>query len=67
MIDPIKVAIGKPVPTEGLTYEDRDTLIEQCRQQMIELHLSIGGVGAEENQPSFQADNPLEHGNPQSA
>jgi 1-acyl-sn-glycerol-3-phosphate acyltransferase len=64
---PIKVAIGKPIPTEGLTYEDRDTLIEECRQQMIELHLSIGGVGAEENQPSAQTENSLEQGNPQSA
>ncbi|MCS6900147.1 MAG: lysophospholipid acyltransferase family protein [Myxococcales bacterium] len=41
----IRVAIGKPIPTCGLRYEDRDTLIAQVRQALALQHRSIGGLG----------------------
>ena len=33
----VSVRIGKPIPTEGLTAEDRVTLIEDVRQSVQEL------------------------------
>lgn len=41
----IRVAIGKPIPTRGLRYEDRDPLIAQVRQALATQHRSIGGLG----------------------
>jgi 1-acyl-sn-glycerol-3-phosphate acyltransferase len=31
---PIEVRVGSPVPTTGLTYEDRDELMGRCREAM---------------------------------
>lgn len=41
----IRVAVGSPIPTEGLSPEEKDRLIERTRKALIELHLSIGGKG----------------------
>lgn len=41
----IHVKIGDPIPTCGLCYEDRDSLITQVRQALIEQHIAIGGLG----------------------
>ena len=41
----IRVHIGHPIPTLGLRYEDRDTLIARVRQALSEQHQAIGGLG----------------------
>lgn len=38
---PVIVRVGLPIPTTGLTYEDRDTLLSQCREGMMGLQLSL--------------------------
>lgn len=43
----IDFVIGKPIPTAGLTMDDRDALMQRVRDAMIELHLSIGGKGGD--------------------
>lgn len=53
----IRINVGKPIPTEGYTYEDRDELIEKVYREMIRLNIEIGGLGAadpKDNPPSFQ-------------
>jgi len=40
-----RMKIGEPVPTEGLTEADRDALMRRVRDELIELHVSIGGAG----------------------
>ncbi len=42
---PIRVAFGEPIPTEHLSYPDRDSLMHTVREQVSALHLSIGGRG----------------------
>ena len=32
---PVRLHIGEPIPTKGLTYEDRERLAEQCREAML--------------------------------
>jgi 1-acyl-sn-glycerol-3-phosphate acyltransferase len=34
---PITVHIGAPIPTDGLTYEDRDALVARARAAMVAL------------------------------
>lgn len=43
----IRVRIGDPIPTRGLVYEDRDTLIARVRSALIEQHRAIGGLGGD--------------------
>lgn len=43
--EPIKVKFGDPIETTGLTYDDRETLMEEVRNQIIDLNVSIGGAG----------------------
>jgi 1-acyl-sn-glycerol-3-phosphate acyltransferase len=43
----IRVAFGRPLPTKDLEYEDRAALIKNVRKELIELNLSIGGLGGE--------------------
>lgn len=42
--------VGTPIPTAGLTQDDRDALIRRVRKAMIDLHRSIGGAGGDESQ-----------------
>ncbi len=42
---PIRVKVGQPIETKGLTAEDRDALMEQVREALVELHRDIGGPG----------------------
>jgi len=42
---PIQVAIGDPIPTEGLDKNDRDHLLDIVRARVIEHDRSIGGAG----------------------
>lgn len=43
----IHVAIGDPIPTEGLKDADREDLMRRTRDAMIDLHLSVGGAGGD--------------------
>lgn len=43
----INLVIGEPIPTAGLTLDDRDALMLRVRDAMIDLHLSIGGRGGD--------------------
>lgn len=43
----INLVIGEPIPTAGLTLDDRDALMLRVRDALIDLHLSIGGCGGE--------------------
>lgn len=41
----IRIKIGKPIETDGGV--DRDTLIKQVRDVMIDMHLEVGGKGGD--------------------
>lgn len=43
----IRVKVGAPIPTRGLTAADRDALARRVRDAIIDLHLSIGGAGGD--------------------
>lgn len=43
----VRFKIGEPIPTAGLTEADRDALMKQVRDAMIDLHVSIGGKGGD--------------------
>jgi 1-acyl-sn-glycerol-3-phosphate acyltransferase len=48
--DVVRVAIGAPIPTTGLTDADVPALIRRARSEMIALHRSIGGLGGDEEE-----------------
>lgn len=50
----IKVAFGKPIPTKDLVYEDRSPLTEQVYKALVDLNLSVGGLG-----PTTEAESTL--------
>jgi len=41
----IRMKILPPIPTRGMTYDDRDRLHDEVRGLMIEAHTQIGGAG----------------------
>jgi 1-acyl-sn-glycerol-3-phosphate acyltransferase len=43
----IRLKIGKPMPTAGLKDSDRDLFMRRVRDQIIDMHLSIGGLGGD--------------------
>lgn len=43
---PIRVKIGQPIETKGLKNANRDALLRQVRDAIIQLHQEIGGPGA---------------------
>jgi 1-acyl-sn-glycerol-3-phosphate acyltransferase len=43
----VDLKLGEPIPTAGLTLEDRDDLMQRVRNALIDLHLSIGGRGGD--------------------
>lgn len=49
----VDIVIGNPIPTQGLAKSDRDSLMRQVRDAIIDLHLSIGGKGGDKEK--FQA------------
>lgn len=57
---PIRVAIGKPIPTEGLSYEDREVLVEEVHDAVVDLHLTIGGLGEGSSAPIELPENESE-------
>lgn len=42
----IRVKVGQPIETKGLTLANRDALLRQVRDALIQLHREIGGQGA---------------------
>lgn len=44
----VRMKVGQPIPTAGLTADDRDRLIQQVRAAVIKLHEEIGGAGGVE-------------------
>lgn len=46
----VRIRIGRPVPTEGLAQQDLEDLMRRCRNQLIDLHVSIGGKGGDREQ-----------------
>lgn len=38
---PIRVLVGEPIPTAGLTYEDRDALAQRVREAMLRLKARV--------------------------
>jgi 1-acyl-sn-glycerol-3-phosphate acyltransferase len=43
----VRVNVGKPISTTGITDDDRDALMRRVRDEMIDLHLAIGGKGGD--------------------
>ena len=52
---PIRVAVGEPVDPAG--FPDKEALLQEVRRRIVDLHRSIGGLGAEEGP---QAPAPVE-------
>jgi 1-acyl-sn-glycerol-3-phosphate acyltransferase len=42
---PIRVKVGHPIETQGRPRSDRDALLREVRDALIQLHLDIGGAG----------------------
>jgi 1-acyl-sn-glycerol-3-phosphate acyltransferase len=40
----IRVRVGAPIPTAGLTAGDRDLLLIKTRRAILELHRCVGGI-----------------------
>jgi 1-acyl-sn-glycerol-3-phosphate acyltransferase len=45
----VRIRLGEPIPTRGLTIDDRDELVRRVRESLIAAHLAIGGAGAGED------------------
>lgn len=45
--NPIRIVVGKAIPTEGLTAEQRDDLIRTVRTSVIRQHRRLGGLGGD--------------------
>ncbi|MHB8418625.1 MAG: lysophospholipid acyltransferase family protein [Myxococcales bacterium] len=43
----LRIKIGEPIPTAGLTIADRDRLMRTVHDRLIDLHLAIGGAGGD--------------------
>jgi 1-acyl-sn-glycerol-3-phosphate acyltransferase len=44
---PIRVKVGPPIDTQGLTNADRDRLMRQVRNAIIQMNLELGGLGGD--------------------
>ncbi len=44
---PIRVKFGPPIETQGLTSKDRDRLVRQVRDAIIQMNLELGGLGGD--------------------
>jgi 1-acyl-sn-glycerol-3-phosphate acyltransferase len=43
----VRIRLGEPVPTAGLTLDDREDLMRIVHDRMIDAHLAIGGAGGD--------------------
>ena len=41
----VRIRLGAPIPTAGMTPADRDRLMQIARDRLIETHLAMGGAG----------------------
>ena len=48
--DRVRVKIGEPIATAGLTQGDVEPLMRRVRDAMIDLHLGVGGLGGDKEQ-----------------
>ena len=39
----IRIRLGEPIPTKGLTLDDRDRLMDLVHQRLVQAHQAIGG------------------------
>lgn len=46
----IKVKLGEPIPTAGLTQGDVERLMRTVRDAVIDIHVEIGGLGGDKEQ-----------------
>jgi 1-acyl-sn-glycerol-3-phosphate acyltransferase len=46
----VRFVMGEPIPTAGLTEEDREDLMRRVRDAIIDLHVRIGGAGGDKGQ-----------------
>jgi 1-acyl-sn-glycerol-3-phosphate acyltransferase len=46
----VRIKLGAPIPTAGLTQADRDALIKRVRDAIIDLNLAIGGRGGDKGE-----------------
>lgn len=42
----IRIDIGDPIPTVGMTADDRDSLIERAHASVVSMNVAAGGLGA---------------------
>lgn len=42
----LRLVVGEPIPTVGMTPADRDRLVALAQHRVVELHKAAGGVGA---------------------
>ncbi len=45
----VRMKVGRPIETAGLSRDDRDELLRKTRDAIIALHLEIGGKGGDDN------------------
>src|SRR5262249_24967732 len=43
----VRMAIGPPIPTEGMTMEKRDELVQRAHEAVLALHASLASTGLE--------------------
>ena len=46
----VRFIMGEPIPTAGLTQDDREDLMRRVRDAIIDLHLRIGGAGGDKGE-----------------
>jgi 1-acyl-sn-glycerol-3-phosphate acyltransferase len=52
----IDVVFGKPIETKDLTYEQRNDLINKTRNTIIDLNLSVGGLGGKKESSLVESE-----------
>jgi 1-acyl-sn-glycerol-3-phosphate acyltransferase len=41
----IRIDVGEPIPTDGLTIADRDALMKRAHRAVVEMNVAAGGLG----------------------
>jgi 1-acyl-sn-glycerol-3-phosphate acyltransferase len=45
----VHLRIGRPMPTTGLQLKDRDEFMRKVRNEIIDMHVAIGGLGGDKD------------------
>jgi 1-acyl-sn-glycerol-3-phosphate acyltransferase len=56
---PIRVKVGAPIETKGLTPADRERLMRQVREAIIQMNLELGGLGGERDALAHEEREPV--------